>query len=103
MTERLRILIHISNYFETLEILEKKLSDMNEPNTLLLHEAHLHTPQTKIKSEVRARGKLNGANLVFFSRGIESLACSNRGDGRNIHRVDDGCSWLNWEDRGGEG
>ena len=31
MTERLRMLIHISNYFQTLEIMEKTLSDKNEP------------------------------------------------------------------------
>ena len=31
MTERLRISIHISNYFQTLEFLEKTLSDKNEP------------------------------------------------------------------------
>ena len=32
VTERLlRVLIHISNYFQTLEIMEKKLSDKNEP------------------------------------------------------------------------
>ena len=29
--ERLRISIHISNYFQTLEIMEKTLSDKNEP------------------------------------------------------------------------
>ena len=28
-------------------------------------------------------------------RVIESLACVNRGDGQEVHRVDDGCSWLN--------
>ena len=33
LTERLRIFIHVSNYFQTLEILEKTLSDKNEPNT----------------------------------------------------------------------
>ena len=33
MTERLRILIHISNYCHTLEFMEKTLSDKNEPNT----------------------------------------------------------------------
>ena len=31
MTERLRILIHISDCFQTLEILEKTLSDKNGP------------------------------------------------------------------------
>ena len=31
MTERLRILIHISNYFQTVDIMEKTLSDKNEP------------------------------------------------------------------------
>ena len=31
MTERLRILINISNYFQTLVIMEKTLSDKNEP------------------------------------------------------------------------
>ena len=32
VTERLRVLIHISNYSQTLEILETTLSDKNEPN-----------------------------------------------------------------------
>ena len=32
VTERLRILIHISIYFQTLEIMEETLSDKNEPN-----------------------------------------------------------------------
>ena len=32
VTESLRILILISNYFQTLEITEKTLSDKNEPN-----------------------------------------------------------------------
>ena len=36
MTERLRRSIHISNYFQTLEILEKKLSDKNEPKSAVL-------------------------------------------------------------------
>ena len=31
MTELLRILMHISNSFQTLEIMEKTLSDKNEP------------------------------------------------------------------------
>ena len=31
VTERLRILIHVSDYFQTLEIMEKTLSDKNEP------------------------------------------------------------------------
>ena len=31
VTERLRMLIHISNYIQTLEIMEKTLSDKNEP------------------------------------------------------------------------
>ena len=31
MTERLCVLIHISNYFQTLAIMEKALSDKNEP------------------------------------------------------------------------
>ena len=33
MTERLRILIYISNVFQTLEFLEKTLSDKNEPKS----------------------------------------------------------------------
>ena len=33
VTERLRVLIHNSNYFQTLEIMEKMLSDKNEPKT----------------------------------------------------------------------
>ena len=33
VTERLHILIHISNYFQTLEVMEKTLADKNEPNT----------------------------------------------------------------------
>ena len=33
--ERLRISIHISKYFQTLEIMEKTLSDKNEPNSVL--------------------------------------------------------------------
>ena len=36
VTERLRVLVHISNYIRTLEILEKKLSDnKNEPKHCL--------------------------------------------------------------------
>ena len=31
VTERLRMLIHISNYFQTLEIMEKTFSNKNEP------------------------------------------------------------------------
>ena len=57
---------------------------MNEPNTLLLHEAHLHTPQTKIKSEVRARGKLNGANLFFFQEGLNLWHARTEGMGETF-------------------
>ena len=32
-------------------------------------------------------------------RSTESLAYLKRGDGLEVHRVDDGCSWLNMEDR----
>ena len=35
VTERFRVLIQISNYFQTLEIKEKTLSDKSEPNIRL--------------------------------------------------------------------
>ena len=36
-------------------------------------------------------------------RGAECLACLRRKDGEEGHQVDDGRSWLNWEDRGWKG
>ena len=42
MTECLRILIHISNYFQTLENIEKTLSDKNEPKNLTKNLAKKH-------------------------------------------------------------
>ena len=44
MTERLRISINISNYFQTLQILEKTLSDKNEPNLTVSDEGSLNNP-----------------------------------------------------------
>ena len=63
MTERLRISINISKYFQTLEFLEKKLSDKNEPNTgnismvLCVHPKKKRTKTTTNRSEKQKRRK----------------------------------------------
>ena len=50
VTERLRILIHISNYIQTLEIMEKALSDKNEPDSDLDDEKMIfqHRPNYQL-------------------------------------------------------
>ena len=78
MTERLRILIHISNYFQTLEIPGKMLSDKNEPNTRDSTSRACHLFEVLIRF---AQGRVQSRSDWLV--GVCARACSLR----SVHRV----------------
>ena len=54
--------------------------------------------KTKLKIAIEQR------KYGVCGEGIAAMyVCVKQGDVQEGHRVDDGCHWLNWEDRGWEG
>ena len=54
--------------------------------------------KTKLKIAIEQR------KYGVCGEGIAAMyVCVKQGDVQEGHRVDDGCRWLNWEDRGWEG
>ena len=94
MTERLRILIHTSKYFQTLEIMQKTLSDKNEPT---LHSVYYvaccesdcsnsnFTANTI--NNAAARGTLAQVTMTF----VFSSATMSKAKKKHIHR---GATWY---------
>ena len=67
MTERLRILIRISNNFQTLEIMEKILSDKNEPIRGPLLFEIVYQVHTKLRLGTHIPGNLLQKNSSFWA------------------------------------
>ena len=65
VTERLRILIHISNYYQTLEIMGKTLSEKNEPKNDPKSSSSYFTHLEKKIREIR---KIENLHQTYICR-----------------------------------